>query len=86
MRLFGPKILLIKKYLKNIKLNLFCEVFYNGTLINSCSHYISLILTLFGTKYKIEIQKMKKNFCDFKLIYKNTEAYFYSSSIKRYTV
>jgi hypothetical protein len=83
MRLFDPKFLSIKKYFEeNKKLNFFCEVFYNGSLLNSCSHYISLIITLFGNNYKIKILKIKKNFCDFKLIYKNSEIYFYSSSIR----
>ena len=83
MRLIDPKFLLIKRYFKeNKKLNFFCEVFYNGKLLNSCSHYISLIISLFGNNYKIKTQKIKNNFCDFKLIYKNSEVYFYSSSMR----
>ena len=83
MRLADPKVLRIKSFITKTKSNFFCEVFYNGTLLNSCSHYISLIINLFGTKYKIEVLKKEKNFFDFKLIFKNCEVMFFSSSMRK---
>lgn len=83
MRLSDPKLIYIKNFIKNNnKTNFFCEVFYNGTLLNNCSHYISLFLTIFGNKFKFKILNKNKNFFDFKLIYNNSEVIFYSSSLR----
>ena len=83
MRLVDPKVSYLKKIIKfNKKSNFFCEVFYNGTLLNSCSHYISLMMYFFGNKYKLKIVNKKKDYFDFKLIFRNSEIYFYSSTIR----
>lgn len=83
MRLVDPKVSYLKEIIKfNKKSNFFCEVFYNGTLLNSCSHYISLMMYFFGNKYKLKIVNKKKNYFDFKLIFPNSEIYFYSSTIR----
>lgn len=83
MRLSDPKLIYIKNFIKNNnKSNFFCEVFYNGTLLNSCSHYISLILNIFGNKFQFKTLNKNQNYFDFKLVYKNAEIIFYSSSLR----
>ena len=84
MRLADPKIKLIKKHIKKYyNSKFFCEVFYNGTVLNNCSHYISIITSIFGNKYKINVLNKKKDLVDFKLTYKNSEVFFYSSTMRK---
>ena len=83
MRLVDPKVLYLKNIIKfSKKSNFFCEIFYNGTLLNNCSHYISLMIYFFGNEYKLKILNRRKNYFDFKLIFQNSEVYFYSSTIR----
>ena len=68
IRRFDPKILKIKKNFftkKNIYKNFkYANIYYNGSLKNTCSHYINLLNFLINdfNHKKIKILKLKKNF------------------------
>ena len=72
----------IKKIIKEKKLNI--QVFYTGSLLNMCSHYISLLQKYLGKCKKIYlVKRYNSQNKDFKINFKdNIEANFISSSAK----